>query len=106
MQSERLPLNAFEWNDRKSETNRKNHGIDFSDAAQIFLGRTVERPDDRFHYDELRTIALGEVKGQVLVVVYTMREDTCRIISARRANKHEREYYYQVLFGRTPRPGG
>lgn len=97
-------MGFFEWDNDKALRNLEKHGIDFLDAARIFLGPTVERPDDRFHYDEERTIALGEMGGEVLMVVYTLRDDVVRIISARRANRHDRERYYQTIFGRAPRP--
>ncbi|MFM8606595.1 MAG: BrnT family toxin [Hyphomicrobiales bacterium] len=59
----------------------------------IFDGPVQTVIDDRKDYGEVRLIALGEVDGVVLVVVYTDRGDVRRIISARYANKKERELW-------------
>lgn len=50
----------------------------------------TEYADDRRDYGEPRTVALGCVDGEWLVVVYTWRGETCRIISARKASRKER----------------
>jgi uncharacterized protein len=80
----------FEWDDAKSERNRRERGFDFATAALIFEGPVQSAFDDRRDYSEERVIAIGEVDGEVLVVVYTDRGPVRRIISARRANRKER----------------
>lgn len=80
----------FEWDELKSEANRIGRGFGFDFATLIFDGPTLEGPDDRKDYGELRTRAIGEVEGFVLVVVYTDQEPVRRIISARLANRKER----------------
>jgi uncharacterized DUF497 family protein len=55
----------------------------------------VEWIDDREAYAEERSILLGMTNGQVLTVVYTERGERIRIISARRAMRHEQDYYYR-----------
>jgi uncharacterized protein len=80
----------FEWDDAKSERNRHERGFDFATAAMIFDGPVQTTLDDRRHYGEQRIIAIGEIDGEVLVVVYTDRGPARRIISARRANRKER----------------
>ena len=78
----------------------RRHGIAFADAARIFDGPTVERVDDRFEYGEVRVYAIGLVNGIEVTVIYTDREDDERhIISAWRAEPHERRYYWQNLEG-------
>jgi uncharacterized protein len=57
----------------------------------------LETPDDRRDYGEERITALGIAQGFELFVVYTMRSRNRRIISARRASRHERETYYQAV---------
>jgi uncharacterized DUF497 family protein len=81
----------FEWDDAKSERNRRERGFDFATAALIFDGPVQTTFDDRRDYSEERVIAIGEINGEVLVVVYTDRGQVRRIISARRANRKERE---------------
>jgi uncharacterized protein len=81
----------FEWDHAKSERNRRERGFDFATAALMFDGPVQTAIDDRRNYAEERIIAIGEVDGDVLVVVYTDRGLVRRIISARRANRKERE---------------
>jgi len=59
----------------------------------------MEAVDDRADYGEVRCIALGLSGETVLHVVYTWRsENVVRIISARRANRHDAEKYYRAVF--------
>ncbi len=90
----------FEWDENKRRANIRKHGIDFVDAATIFEGQIVVIPDERLDYDETRYIAFGLLKGQVvkvLVVAYTERGEKIRIISARKALKHEETFYFQQI---------
>ena len=80
----------FDWDLAKSERNRQERGFGFDLAILIFGGDTVEWPDDRQDYGERRVRAIGEVNGVVLHIVFTDRGDVRRIISARVANKRER----------------
>jgi uncharacterized protein len=81
----------FEWDDAKSERNRRERGFDFATAALIFAGPVQTIVDERRDYGEERIIAIGEIDGEVLVLVYADRGQVRRIISARRANRKERE---------------
>ena len=86
----------YSWNEEKNRRNIALHGIAFEDAKRIFEGATVERIDDRFDYGEIRVYAIGLVNGLEITVVYSDREDDeRRIISAWRAEPHERRYYWQ-----------
>lgn len=89
----------FEWDDVKNEQNIAHHGIDFTRAKEIFNGPLVEFIDDRRAYGETRIIATGVAEGRELTVVYTMRVEVRRIISARRASRDERRIYYQTHLG-------
>jgi uncharacterized protein len=84
---------AYQWNRDKAAANLRKHGIDFADAVSVFsddLAITV--PDDRF--DEERFVTIGvDAFGRVLVVVYTLRDKEIRLISARKATRHERQQY-------------
>ena len=65
---------------------------------RIFEGVTVEKIDDRFDYGEIRVYAIGLVNGVEITVIYTDTDDNTRhIISAWRAEPHERRYYWQNL---------
>jgi len=84
----------FEWDETKNDLNIAKHGISFEQAKKIFHGFTIDVVDDRFEYGEERVVSLGMIDGiAVLVVVRTDREDRCRIISARQANRKERDRY-------------
>ncbi len=92
-------MNGFEWDEDKNATNIVRHGIDFDNAIRIFDGPTLEKMDDRYDYGEVRMVAIGIARDRELFVVYTWRGEHRRIISARRANRHERQAYYQTLGG-------
>ena len=88
----------FEWDEQKNRVNIQKHGIDFADAAELFGSPMLIAFDDREDYGEDRWIGLGMVQARVLVVVYAERdEETIRIISLRKALRHERERYEQAL---------
>jgi uncharacterized DUF497 family protein len=59
-------------------------------------GQFLEQIDIRRDYGEERIIAFGEVDGDELAIVYTMRRGRRRIISARRAHNRERKAYREV----------
>lgn len=83
-----------EWDQAKNDANVKKHGISFETAALVFADEyRIEYLDKIHSTDEDRYITLGYVYN-VLFVVYTMRGETHRIISARIANKTERKIYY------------
>ena len=84
----------IEWDDRKAEINWKKHKVRFEDAALVFLDDNRYDDYDKIHSDdEDRTKVIGKV-GKILVVIYTERTDKLRLISARQANKRERNDYY------------
>lgn len=86
----------YEWDAAKAAENRRRHGIDFMDSiAAIEDPNRLEEIDSRVEYGEERIRVIGMAFGNVLFVVTTMRGDnTCRIISARRATRYEQERYY------------
>jgi uncharacterized protein len=88
----------YSWDEAKNRRNLSRRGISFEDAQRIFEGPTVEGIDDRFDYGETRVYAIGLVNGLEITVVYTDRSDgERRIISAWRAEPHERRYYWQNI---------
>ena len=88
----------YTWTEEKNRKNIRRHGIAFEDAKRIFEGPTVERIDDRFDYGEVRVYAIGLVNGLEITVIYTDRsDDERRIISAWRAEPHERRHYWKKI---------
>jgi uncharacterized protein len=87
---------AFEWDDAKAAANWRDHGVSFHHALKAFRDRfAIERFDDREGYGEERINRLGICDGVILHVTYTERGERIRIISARRANRHEQDDYYR-----------
>ncbi len=90
-------LVGFEWDDEKAATNSRGHdGVTFEQAALAFSDTfAVEWLDEREDYGEERSVLLGMTGGQLLYVAYTERGTNIRIISARRATRHEQDIYYR-----------
>jgi uncharacterized DUF497 family protein len=88
----------YTWDDEKSARNMRLHRVAFEDAIRIFDGPTLERLDDRFDYPEERWYAIGLVEGRPVTVIYAdIDEDTRRIISAWKAERHEQKAYFDHL---------
>ena len=85
----------FTWDESKRKANIIKHGMDFIDAKAIFSGATFTFEDDRFPYGEQRFVTLGMLKGVVVLIAHTERNDKIRIISMRRATKNEQKIYFQ-----------
>jgi len=86
----------FEWDENKNRANVRKHGISFQEASRIFRLPTLDEIDDRQDYGETRIASVGETDGKILYVVYTWRDDVIRIISARKANQHEKRAYSEI----------
>ena len=87
----------FDWDARKAALNLSKHGISFEEAASVFhdpLAYTFPDPDHSV--GELRHLTFGtSYAGRVLAVISTARTGGLRIISARKATRHERGIYEQ-----------
>lgn len=89
----------FEWDEGKNSINVRKHGIDFTDVLEVFSGPMLVGLDDREDYGEDRWIGIGWLRDILVVVVWTEpREDTIRVISARKADGHERRRYEKDLW--------
>lgn len=88
----------FEWDEVKNLENIRKHQIDFADVSAMFQEDMLIELDDRIDYGEDRWMRIGFLGLGVAVVVWTEREgDIIRIISARRANRHEQKQLEQYL---------
>jgi len=83
------------WDETKRKTNLMQHGFDFADAKEVFVGVTFTFEDDRFAYGEQRFITIGNLRGIIVVIAHTERDETIRIISMRKATKHEQKIYFE-----------
>jgi uncharacterized protein len=86
----------YEWENGKAAENLRKHGVDFMDAVGALDDpNRIEELDDRFAYDEDRIQVIGMAHGRVLFVVVALPgEETRRLISARKATRHEQDRYY------------
>lgn len=88
----------FEWDEDKNQANIRRHRIDFADVPPVFDGPMVVALDTRKSYGEDRLIGIGLLINSVVVVVFVERTgDTIRIISARKAERHEREKFKKEI---------
>jgi uncharacterized DUF497 family protein len=87
----------FEWDFNKEKINRKKHQISFKEASTVWTDPlALIAPDPEHSLTEEREWIIGEsYQCRLLVVVYTMRGDIIRIISARLATKTEKKQYEQ-----------
>ena len=83
-----------EWDDEKASSNLAKHGIDFADAVTVLYDDLAITVADDTADDEARFVTLGsDALGRVLVVVYAWRQESIRVISARKATRPERRQY-------------
>ncbi len=84
----------FSWDKKKARSNIKKHGVSFEESTQVFKdpNRSTEQ-DMRDYNGEDRFNTVGKVKKGLLSVIHTPRDETTRIISARKASKKEKRRY-------------
>jgi uncharacterized DUF497 family protein len=85
----------FEWDIEKAAFNMKKHGVSFLEAATAFsdaLSLTIDDPDHSENEDRFLLVGISTDR-RLLVVVHVVRDVCYRIISARKASKHERKSY-------------
>jgi len=87
----------FLWDERKRMSNLRTHGLDFGDAPRVFEGPTFTFEDDRFEYDERRFVTLGFLGGITVSIVHTESLAVIRVISFRKATRHETTILFQSL---------
>jgi uncharacterized DUF497 family protein len=84
---------TFEWDPDKAHSNLEKHGISFADSVEVLSDPYAITIEDQTSEEQLH-ITLGlDAIGRVLVVVYTWRGDSIRIISARKTTARERAQY-------------
>jgi len=64
----------------------------------VFEGDTLTVEDNRYDYGEQRFVTFGLLRGLVVAVVHSDRQDSIRIISARKATKYEQKIYFEEVF--------
>lgn len=83
----------YEWDVNKEKENLAKHGVSLADGVSAIEDPYAESwIDDRYDYDEERTITLGcGIKGILYVVTTAIAEELTRIISVRKAERYEKE---------------
>ena len=88
----------WEWDDDKAETNAANHdGVTFTEAQSVFQDpERVELYDEEHSEEEGRFATIGfSSKGRLLLVVFTLRGERTRLVSARTTERDEEKIYEQ-----------
>jgi uncharacterized protein len=90
----------FEWDPRKSEANRRKHGIDFRFASRVFYDPLKRLDIEGDEHGEIRWRTIGEINGKLYVVSHTTREEgeeeIHRIITARTATPRDRAAFEET----------
>lgn len=89
---------SFQWDKWNADKSYKKHGITPNEAEEVFVDKNVGIERDIKHQEiEDRYIAIGmTLNEKVLFVVFTIRRNMIRIISARKASKKERRVYEEA----------
>ena len=87
----------FVWDEAKRASNFRIHRLDFRDSWEVFAGPTLTVEDDRFAYGERRFVTIGFIQGRVVTVVHTEAGSIIRIISLRKATRHEQARFRRQI---------
>jgi len=87
----------FDWDTAKSKTNKKKHGVSFEEAQSVFYdehGKLIADPDHSGVEERFVLIGLSEhLRTLVVCHCYRQNDTVIRIISARKATRHEAKLY-------------
>jgi uncharacterized DUF497 family protein len=84
---------TFEWDENKQRLNVIKHGIDFVDAKEVFYDPAAYTSVSPRNPGERRYVTIGSMRGTLIAVIFTLRGQAVRIISARTARRSERQSY-------------
>jgi uncharacterized DUF497 family protein len=89
----------FKWDDGKAERNVAKHAVTFDEAVTCFFDpNQVAFFDPDHSEEEHRELLIGHSsQGRLLIVSYTLRGRTARLISARKATRREASTYAQGI---------
>lgn len=86
----------IEFDPKKNETNRRKHGVYLALAEALDWDRLLVRFDSRHEYGEDRYIGIGPIGSRLYVIIFTERGETIRVISLRKATRHEAALYEEA----------
>lgn len=88
----------YTWDEGKNRVNRHKHGVDFTDVPAMFDLPMVTFLDQKKEYGEDRWVGIGWLSDMLAVVVFTeIGGNTIRIVSDRKANRHEQNIYTEEI---------
>lgn len=87
----------YEWDEGKRAINVRKHGIDFEDCPAVLEEPCAMTTEDRGDYGEQRFLTVGWLREHLVVVAHSRDGDGIRIISARKASKHEQRIYFKQV---------
>lgn len=90
-----LTAMKLEWDENKRASNKLKHGFDFLDAHLVFTDEALIEEDRRTDYGEKRYTLIGHLSNRLVIVIFSQRDDSIRIISMRKANHREQKKYDQ-----------
>ncbi len=85
----------FEWNENKARSNKAKHKVDFELSLLFEFDNAIVTVDGDLDYGEERLKAIGIIRGNVYVLVYTETDDSVRVISLRKADRREARDYVE-----------
>lgn len=92
-------MSNFEWDENKNKSNQQKHGISFEEAKEVFDDDDAVAYSGHEKDGESRILLVGKTIGRLIIaVVFTMRKQIYRIISARQARKEEVQDYMTNKF--------
>jgi uncharacterized protein len=87
----------LEWDPRKSDANRRKHGLTFEDAAHVFRDPFKRLEIEGDEHGEIRWRTIGEIRSRLYIVSHVIREENeeeiYRIITSRKATARERKSF-------------
>jgi len=83
----------YEWDDDKAASNRADHGVSFDQVEKMNWSDMVVIEDSRRNYGEPRYIGYSNIGRRLYCIVFTLRGETIRVISLRKANSREVKRY-------------
>jgi len=95
-----MSIIEFEWDEKKAQLNFEKHEVRFEESVTVFYDPLLATmPDPDHSEDEQRYITIGQsVKGRILIISYTERQNRTRIISCRKATSREKKTYEKGIF--------
>lgn len=91
-----MQFDSIEWDEKKRISNTEKHGLDFLDVVHVFDGPCLLATANTVG-GESRSLAIGMLDDVCVVVIFTLRGTTLRVISMRKARQNERKQYDEKI---------